>query len=61
LKNVLHSKALSEDQVDEDLKRKNQEFLTAKKRKRDEEKQSEESKRTLLDKHNDKLSHENGL
>lgn len=57
---MLHSKALTEDQVDADLQRKNDEYLEAKKRKREEEKQAVEAKKTLLDKHNEMLLQEQG-
>ncbi|KAI6182822.1 RNA helicase [Aphelenchoides bicaudatus] len=55
LKNVLHSKAMTETQIAEDVQRQNEEFLANKKRKRDEEKKAEDAKKTLLDKHNEFL------
>lgn len=60
LKNVLQSRALTEDQVDEDLQRQNEEFLASRKRKREEEKKAEDAKKTLLDKHAEFLQQEHG-
>jgi hypothetical protein len=58
---VLQSKALTEDQVDTDLQRKNDEYLATKKRKLEVEKQNKEAKKTLLDKHAEKLQQEPGI
>jgi len=55
LKNVLHSRALTEAQVDENIKRENDELMAAKRRRRDEEKKAEDSRKTLLEKHAEKV------
>lgn len=55
LKNVLHSRALTEAQVDENIRRENDELLAAKRRRRDEEKKAEDARKTLLEKHAEKV------
>lgn len=56
LNKVFQSKPI--DKADSDSK--NEEYLAAKKRKREEEKKAEDLKKTLLDKHNEKLHEDQG-